>query len=175
MSLLAAVMGTLLVLQLHYNFLKKIIPIPLVLVLFYLIKNPSLGLQKRKVSHKPGIVYSTAAAVFGLYDGFLGPGTGTFLAMSFVHFLGLDIRSATIRAKLFNFLSNFASMTVFIVAGRVYYKLGLCMAVGQLIGAKIASHIILKQDLKILRWLFISVSAVLLLLLLYESILDGIH
>ncbi len=172
LSLAAAAMGTFLVLQFHHNDLQKIIPIPLLLVLLYLLRNPTAGISVVASKYSSRKVYNWSATIYGFYDGFLGPGTGTFWAVTLVHFLGLDLRTATIRAKLFNFLSNIAAFIVFFIYGMVNYRLAIGMAVGQFVGAKIGSHIVLKHDIKLIRLALISISGLLLIVLLYEQYLS---
>jgi uncharacterized membrane protein YfcA len=172
LSLIAAAIGTLLVLQLHHNDLKKIIPIPLIIVLIYLLRNPTSGIHVVDSKYSPRKVYGWSAIIYGFYDGFLGPGTGTFWAVTLVHFLGLDLRTATIRAKLFNFLSNIAAFMVFFVYGMVSYRLAIGMAIGQFVGAKIGSHLVLKHDTKFIRFALMSISGLLLIVLLYEQYLS---
>ena len=172
LSLITAVIGTSLVLQIHHNYLKKIIPIPLIVVLIYLLRNPTSGINVVESKYNPTKVYNWSAAIYGFYDGFLGPGAGTFWAVTLVHFLGLDLRSATIRAKLFNFLSNIAALVVFIFYGMVNYRLAIGMAIGQFIGAKIGSHIVLNYNIKLIRWVLLAMSGILLVVLLCEQYLS---
>ena len=169
LAFIAAALGSLVVLSIHHHVLRRFLPVPLVVVLFYLLKNPTAGLYPSSARHKKKLVYRVAATVFGFYDGFLGPGTGTFWAVSLVHYLGLDLRTATIHAKLFNFVSNIASLLVFACFGQINITLGVVMGFGQWLGARLGAHILLSRDIAVLRVILMLLCAVLLLVLIKQS------
>lgn len=117
--------------------------VPLVLA-FFLLKD---RLARRQVEAAPRSAAQTRRALLlgllvGAYDGFFGPGTGTFLAIGFNAFLALDLVAASANARLANLASNAASMTVFLLAGKVLFPLALFMAgagiLGNLLGSKLA-------------------------------------
>ena len=89
--------------------------------------------------------------VFGLYDGYFGPGTGTFFSLSQVVLRGRDLVQATARAKLLNFATNIASLIFFVLGGQVVWVVGLVMMTGQLIGAYLGSHMVVKGGAKFIR------------------------
>ena len=79
------------------------------------------------------------------------PGTGTFFSLSQVVLRGRDLVQATARAKLLNFATNIASLIFFILGGQVVWVLGLVMMVGQIIGAYLGSHMVVKGGAKLIR------------------------
>ncbi len=103
------------------------------------------------------------ALVIGAYDGFFGPGTGTFLIAGFVGLLGLSLREATADAKVINFASNLAAVALFGSRGLILWKIALPMAVGQFIGAWIGTHLAVKGGAKVIRPVVLTVVLALVL------------
>lgn len=87
----------------------------------------------------------------GAYDGFFGPGTGTFLIVGFVSLLGASLPSATANAKVVNFASNVAAMLVLAVRGVVLWKVSLPMALGQFIGGTLGAQVAVKGGARVIR------------------------
>ena len=87
----------------------------------------------------------TFGLLLGFYDGFFGPGTGTFWAMAFVLALGFNLTRATGYTKAMNFSSNLCSFLLFALAGKVNYGAGIIMGVGQLIGARFGSRMVMAR------------------------------
>jgi uncharacterized protein len=108
----------------------------------------------------------------GFYDGFFGPGTGTFFAMGYVALLGYNLRRATAHTKLLNFTSNLAALIFFVIGGQVVWIVAASMAVGQLIGAWLGSHLVLKHGAVLVRPILV-VSSVLISLKLFWDQFNG--
>ena len=85
------------------------------------------------------------ALIIGTYDGFFGPGTGTFLIIGFVWLLHLTPQEASANAKVVNFASNLAAMGLFAWKGVIVWSVSLPMAAGQFIGGVIGAHLAVKQ------------------------------
>jgi hypothetical protein len=94
----------------------------------------------------------------GLYDGFFGPGTGSFFALAFVSLAGFGLAKATAHAKLLNFATNIASLIFFLIGGQVAVVLGLIMLVGQAIGATLGSRLVVTKGVKIIKPLVVVMS-----------------
>ena len=105
----------------------------------------------------------------GAYDGFIGPGTGTFLIMGFI-FTGFDFLHASANAKVLNFTSNVASLLVFLYLGHVNIKYGLATGAGQIIGAYLGSHLAIAKGSSLVRVVFLSVTTIMLLKLVYDYV-----
>jgi uncharacterized membrane protein YfcA len=86
-----------------------------------------------------------AALLIGAYDGFFGPGTGTFLIVAFVALLGDGLSHASASAKVVNFASNLAAMVLFAVKGTVVWRIALPMAAAQLAGGWIGAHLAVRR------------------------------
>lgn len=96
-----------------------------------------------KLSHKVVVILSTVIGfLIGMYDGFFGPGTGTFLILAYTSLMGFDFRTACGNARMVNLASNFAALVVYIAAGKVLYMVAipatLCSMMGYWIGAGLA-------------------------------------
>ncbi len=109
------------------------------------------------------IIASVAALFIGLYDGFYGPGTGTFLIIAFTIFTKLSIRTANAQAKIINLTSNITSLVIFLINGKVLFSIGVAAAVCNMIGGYIGAGLVMKNGAKIVR---VSILVVLTLLAL---------
>ena len=94
----------------------------------------------------------------GFYDGFFGPGTGTFFTMGYVALLGYGLPKATGNTKLLNFTSNIASLLFFALSGHIVWLVGLVMGVGQMIGSYLGSHMAVKHGTRLIRPVLVTVS-----------------
>ncbi len=148
--------------------LGYIIPFFLLFIALYTILTPSLGKTHRasKISRKK-FFYGTGP-VLGFYDGFFGPGVGTFWAMAFMSLLGYEIRKATAHTKVMNLSSNIISVIVFSVGGSVVLLYGVIMACGQVIGARIGASLAVKKGITVIRPLYIVVVFATIAKLIYD-------
>ncbi|HEY8209947.1 MAG TPA: TSUP family transporter [Myxococcaceae bacterium] len=107
---------------------------------------------------------AAGAASFGIamYDGFFGPGTGTFLIVAFALLLGDSLVQASASAKLVNFASNLAAVTLFAARGTVLWKVALPMAMGQLAGGYLGAHLTVRGGEKVVRRAVLLVVAALM-------------
>jgi uncharacterized protein len=106
----------------------------------------------------------------GFYDGFFGPGTGSFLVFAFVRLFGLDMVHASASAKLVNLATNAAALTFFLLHQGVMWKVGLVMAVANVVGAQLGSHMTLKHGSGFVRWMLLAIVAVLTVKLAWDLI-----
>lgn len=102
----------------------------------------------------------------GFYDGFFGPGTGTFFAAGFVLLAGWNLKRATAGTKVLNLTSNLASLLFFALGGQVVWSIGLGMGLGQVAGAWLGSHLVMRHGTVIVRPLLVIVSVAISLKLL---------
>jgi uncharacterized membrane protein YfcA len=164
-----AAAGTLVVQRLDPIFLKRVIPVLLIVVAMYVLFKPRLGAEDLH----PRMTRISFDTLFGLglgfYDGFLGPGAGTFWTMAFMVGLGFNMTKATGYTKVMNLASNLSSLFFFLRIGSVNFVPGLAMGVGQLVGAKIGSGMVITRGTRFIRPVFISVVLALILKLLYDA------
>jgi uncharacterized membrane protein YfcA len=108
------------------------------------------------------------ALALGAYDGFFGPGTGTFLIIGFVMLLHFTLQEATANAKVVNFASNLAALLLFIGKGLVIWKISIPMAFGQLLGGTIGAQLAVKKGDTLVRRVVLVVVLALVTRLGYE-------
>jgi uncharacterized membrane protein YfcA len=126
--------------------------------------------QRDEDTHgKPWIV-AVLALVIGCYDGFFGPGTGTFLIVGFVALCGMSMVRATANAKVVNFASNIAAIAAFASAGTVVWRVALPMAIGQFVGSLIGARLAIKGGAKLIRIMVLLVSGALVAKLAWDLI-----
>jgi hypothetical protein len=170
-TFLGAALGTLLVQQLPRDFLTHAIPILLVLVTVYFLLKPDLGATDAPPRLSRRWFDTGFGLVLGFYDGFFGPGTGTFWAMAFVFGLGFNLTRATGYTKVMNFASNLSSLLFFLLGGNVSLVPGLTMGFGQLLGARLGSHLVVVRGAKFIRPVFITMVLAITAKLLYDNYL----
>ncbi len=123
------------------------------------IKKPSVT---QDTNRRP-LVAAALALVIGAYDGFFGPGTGTFLIVGFVALCGRSLVHASADAKVVNFASNLAAVSVFAYKGLIVWELALPMAFGQLCGGIVGARLAMRGGDRIVRILVLCVSGVLVI------------
>jgi uncharacterized membrane protein YfcA len=168
-TFVAAILGTLTVQQLDPSFLARIIPVLLALVAIYSLLKPQLGAEDIHPRMNRAWFDVTFGLLIGFYDGFFGPGTGTFWAMAFMLGIGFNLTKATGYTKVMNFASNVSSLIFFVLAGQVVFSAGLAMGFGQLLGARIGSRMVIRRGTKFIRPVFIAVVLAITAKLLYAA------
>ena len=114
--------------------------------------DPQTETRRRRRHACIGIV---VGAVLGFYDGFFGPGMGSFLIFAFVGIFGFDFLSASASAKVVNWTTNFASLIYFSATGNILYGIGIAMAACNIIGAIIGSRMAISKGSKFVRIFFL--------------------
>ncbi|MEA3278511.1 MAG: TSUP family transporter [Pseudomonadota bacterium] len=150
-TFVGAASGAILVQFLGGELLASLIPGLLIAFALYFMFSPRVSdLDSRHRIGEPVFALTVGTGV-GFYDGFFGPGTGTFFAVGFVSLLGYNLRRATAHTKLLNFTSNLAALLFFLAGGYVVWSIALVMAVGQLLGAWVGSHLVLRHGTRVVR------------------------
>jgi len=166
LGLLGAVAGTSLVLRLRPETLRPVVLVLLVAVAtFLLFRRPMPRPHEVAPPSHPRAraVAALLALGIGAYDGFFGPGTGTFLIVGFVALLGDSLSRASAEAKVVNFASNLAAVTLFAGRGDVLWKLALPMAAGQMVGGFVGAHLAVRRGDRVVRPVMLLVVAGLVL------------
>lgn len=158
---MGAASGTLAVQFLPSAWLETLIPALLVAVAIIFLFMPNVGELDREARLSLPIFACAAAYPIAFYDGFLGPGTGSFFLLALITLRGKSLRNATIEAKAYNATTNVVSLLVFMVGGHIAWIHGLSMAAGQLIGARLASHMIMVKGSRLIRPMVIVVSLIM--------------
>jgi uncharacterized membrane protein YfcA len=166
-----AAIGALTVQKLDPSFLRRFIPMLLLSVAVYALLKPQIGAEDTP-ARMPRLWFDILFGFgWGFYDGFFGPGVGTFWTMSFVVALGYNLKSATASTKVMNFASNIGALLLFLRGGNVLYDAGLAMGIGQMLGARFGSQVVIHRGTRFIRPIFISVVLVLTAKLIYDAYL----
>lgn len=152
---LGSMLGTLLIQLIDTQWLQWAVPVLLLCVAAYFALVPNLGAKETTPKMTERTWARTLVPSIGFYDGFFGPGTGSFFAASGVVARGKTLIDATVIAKPLNFTSNIASLVLFALGGQVLWLLGFVMMAGQVIGAIIGAHSIFWGGAKLIRPLVI--------------------
>ncbi len=157
-SFAGGVLGAFIVQSLNTDFLKPLILFMLIAIAIFFLFSPKLLNKETKA--KVGSVAFALLFGFsvGFYDGFFGPGAGTFFTLCFMFFAGYNLRNATMRARVLNFASNLGALLLFLVAGKIIYSIGLTMALGSFAGARLGAFFVINKSSSFIRVLIILVS-----------------
>lgn len=164
LSFFGSLLGTFLVTKISNETLESIIPFLLIGAAIFFISNKRTS--KISKNHKLLFIFNLFVFSIGFYDGFFGPGTGSFFVLTFIVIKGVTIMESTAITKLLNFASNFAAFLLFAFQGYVIWTLGLTMAVAQIGGAYTGSKFAINNGEKVVRPVLVIVSILLSLRIL---------
>ena len=167
-TLAGAALGTMAVQLVSASLLTGIIPFLLLAIAVYMLFTPSLGHRPENPRFRRGVFYAAAGLGFGFYDGFFGPGVGSFWAIAFVLGLGFTLTTATGYTKVMNFTSNIVSCVLFLAGGHVWFAAGIVMGAGQILGSRIGSGMVIRRGVKFIRPIFVTMVILTTLNLLYN-------
>ncbi|RLV60414.1 hypothetical protein D5018_07090 [Parashewanella curva] len=168
-AFVGAAAGAFAVQQVDPQILKIILPFLILGIGTYFLFSKKLSDDDKHQVLTPTVFAFTAALAVGFYDGFFGPGTGSFFALAFVMLYGFGLGKATAHAKLLNFSTNLASLIIFIIGGHVVWLLGFIMMIGQAIGANIGSRLVLSKGSKLIRPMVVIMSLAMSIKLLLDQ------
>ena len=153
------------------DFLRKLLPLVLVAVLGYTLAKKELGRHHapRLSGRAEWVAASLIGVTIGFYDGFFGPGTGSFFVFLFVRLLGYDFLNASASAKLLNVSTNIAALILFSAKGHIWWHFALPLAVANVVGSVLGTHMALKHGTGFVRGIFIFVVGVLILKTGYDG------
>ncbi len=155
---LAAALGARCVQYVDAALLRRLIPILLISVAGWFLLRPQAGEGGGPARLSWPAFVLMAVPVIGFYDGMLGPGTGTFLALAGISLRGLPATGATAQAKWLNLGSNLGALAVFLFSGKIHWLPGVVMAMGQMIGGRLGAGTVMKRGAGIVRPLVICIS-----------------
>ncbi|MDP9057518.1 MAG: TSUP family transporter [Pseudomonadota bacterium] len=147
--------------------LKLIVPVLMMAAIVYFLVSPRMtdADSHQRISL---VGYAPVAGLIGFYDGFFGPGTGSFLTASLVALVGLGLSRATGHTKAINLASNIVAAAIFIAAGKVLWGIALIMGLANIAGAWIGSHFALRHGARLIRPLLVLVSVGLTIKILLD-------
>ncbi|WP_310493819.1 sulfite exporter TauE/SafE family protein [Dechloromonas sp.] len=168
-ALLGAWLGAAVVAWIPREAMRPLVVIMMLAVAIYTFLRKNLG-QEETHESRPGDLWRGAlfGLVIGFYDGFFGPGTGSFLIFGFVRVFGMDFIRASASAKVVNFATNISAIGFFASHGPILWAVGLTMAACNLTGAYVGTHLALKHGAGFIRKAFLGVVSVLIVKQLIE-------
>ncbi len=171
-TLLGASLGVWSVLHISSDFLTKAVPILILLVGLYTMFHKNLGLNDNFQGLTPlnrfiGFFFAFA---IGFYDGFFGPGTGSFLIFAFITVYGFDFIVSSANAKVLNFVSNLVSLVLFALSGKILYAYGIPMALFMLLGSRVGTRLAIRKGSRLVKPIFITMSLLVAAKLIYQAL-----
>lgn len=164
-ALVGGSLGAWLVAQVPGGWLRLALPFMLAVVFVYTLSVHDLG-RVHAPRYPPPVeawLGMLIALALGVYDGFFGPGTGSFFIFCFVRLLGYDFLHAVASAKVLNTATNVASLAFFAWSGDVWWTFGVPMAVANVAGSICGARLALAHGSRLIRWVFLAVTAALIL------------
>lgn len=163
-ALIFSFLGARLVSSLPVDAVRKSLPFILLAILVYVSKQQEFGFfSNRRFQGRQEILFAgITGATIGFYDGLIGPGTGSFLVFIFIRGFGLDFLSASASAKVVNVACNLSALAWFGYAGHIMWKLGLMMALCNIVGARVGAKLALKHGSQFVRRIFLLVVGLLI-------------
>ncbi|KFZ38036.1 membrane protein [Shewanella mangrovi] len=168
-ALVGSAVGTIAVQLVDGGVLKMVLPFLILAIGCYFLFSKKVSDDDSARVLKPGAFALTIGLGVGVYDGFFGPGTGSFFALGFVTLAGFGIAKATAHAKVMNFATNISSLVFFTLGGKVVWSMGLIMLVGQGLGATLGSRLVISKGTKLIKPLVVTMSLLMSVKLLAEQ------
>lgn len=155
----SAFLGSALLTYVSNDFMKPILLVVLSLLVIYTYAKKNFGQQVDKShSAKQQLIYAVLISFFiGFYDGFIGPGTGSFLVLAFITLLGFDFLQASANAKMVNLATNFGSIVLFTIKGKIIWMVAIPMAVCNAFGGFVGAKLAISRGNKFIRIFFLFV------------------
>jgi uncharacterized membrane protein YfcA len=158
-AFLAAFLGSNLLTQVNNDFMKPLLLVVLIIIAVYTFTKKDFGIhQAKEHSIKRQLFLAVLMSIcIGFYDGFIGPGTGSFLVLAFVSVLGFDFLHASANAKMVNLATNFGSICLFVLKGKIIWAIAIPMAVCNAFGGFIGAKLAIKKGNEFIRIFFLIV------------------
>ncbi|MEI6513513.1 MAG: TSUP family transporter, partial [bacterium] len=169
-TIVGALIGAFSLTTVPKDLLKPIIAIVITGLAIYFWLRPQMGLTSTYTTltkRLSGLVFA-GAFIIGFYDGFLGPGTGTFLMFLMVRGLGFDFVHAAGNTKVLNWASNITALVLFLITGKIFFAAGLPMAAANLLGGYLGAHTAIRKGSTWIRWIYLIMALALVVRLLWR-------
>ena len=153
----AAYAGSTLLSKVDNEFMKPLLLVILIGVAVYTYTKKNFGTHEEKEhSFTEKIWFSILIAlVIGFYDGFIGPGAGSFLVLAFISLMGFDFLKASAHAKLVNLATNLGSIIFFVSSGKIIFAIAIPMAISNAVGATLGARLAIVKGNKFIRVFFL--------------------
>jgi uncharacterized membrane protein YfcA len=155
----AAFLGSNLLIKVSNDFMKPLLLVVLSLIAIYTFTKKNFGAhQEKNLSPKRQLLLAVLMSIcIGFYDGFIGPGTGSFLVLGFVAILGFDFLHASANAKMVNLATNFGSICLFVLKGKIIWAIAIPMAICNALGGWLGAKLAIKKGNGFIRIFFLIV------------------
>lgn len=172
-TLLGAIVGVNTVLKVNESFLYSLVLILILFVGLYTIFSKSIGINSTfkgltKINLTFGIILAFS---LGFYDGFFGPGTGSFLIFGLIKIFGFDFVQSAGNGKILNFTSNITALVLFALNNQISYVMGIPVAFSMIIGAKFGTSLAINKGSKLIKPIFITMSLAVAIKMLVQNFL----
>lgn len=170
-ALMGSPIGAYLNLSIDEKYLMWVLVIALPIIAFVIVTKKDLGAESKveQLSKKQVIYLSLGIGfVIGMYDGFLGPGTGTFLILAYTILVKFDVLTASGNAKVVNLASNVGAFITFAVNGNIIWQIGIIAAFFGIAGNLLGSELAIRNGKEIIRPMFFVVLTLLLVKIIYD-------
>ena len=169
-AFVAAFTGSKLLTMVSNDFMKPLLLFVLIAVAIYTYSNKKFGIHTHKAhSEREQWIYAVVISlIIGFYDGFIGPGAGSFLMIAFISFLGYDFLKASANAKFVNLATNFGSICFFALSGKIIYSIALPMAVCNAIGGALGARLAIFKGNKFIRVFFLFIICLTIIRFAYD-------
>jgi len=173
LAMLAAFGGSQLLTLVHNDFMKPVILVVLLVVAVYTFSKKNFGIRELKnISFRRKLVYALLISlIIGFYDGFIGPGAGSFLILAFISLLGFDFLHASAYAKMVNLATNCGSIILFTLKGSIIWSIAIPMAASNALGGMIGARLAIRKGNRFIRIFFLLVIIGTLLRFAYDIFL----
>lgn len=148
--------------------LRIIMPVILIAVAAFFALKPGIDDSDRVQRMRPAVFTFTAVPLIAAYDGFFGPGTGSFFMLGFVMLAGYGVLKATAHTKLLNFASNIGSLLVFVPSGSMWWAVGSGMALAQVAGASLGARLAMRIGSGLIKPLLVFTSTAMAIRLIWQ-------
>lgn len=157
--------GSYLLNEVDNRFMKPVILVVLILVALYTFVKKDLGQKERRdvVYFKLLQLGILTSLIIGFYDGFIGPGAGSFFILAYIAWLHFDFLHASAHAKLLNLATNLGSVTLFFVKGKIIWSIALPMAAANMLGGYLGARLAIAKGNRFIRLFFLCVIILILL------------
>lgn len=171
-TIIGAILGVKCVLSISEEILNIMVFVMILVVAIYTYTSKGLGtedkfeeLTKRNINLGRLLAFS-----LGFYDGFFGPGTGTFLAFALIKIYGFDFLNASANTKILNFASNFTALILFMFSGQILYRVAIFYAVSMMIGGYVGAKVAIKRGPTLIKPIFLVMAVGVAVKLIYQTV-----
>lgn len=156
-SIPSAFAGSALLTCVSNNFMKPLLLIVLSFLVLYTYTKKNFGQHSNTIHSNKQLIGNAImiSIIIGFYDGFIGPGTGSFFVVAFISILGFDFLQASANAKMVNLATNFGSIFLFILKGKIIWMIAIPMAICNAIGGYLGAKFAIKKGNKFIRLFFL--------------------